>query len=283
MKSLQDTFTLRNGVKIPCVGFGTWKAADGQVCVQAVRDALELGYRHIDTAAAYGNEESVGRAIRESGIAREELFVTTKLANPVRGYEETLAAFDQSMKRLGLDVLDLYLVHWPAPAAHRHDWKHLNAESWRAMEKLYQDGRIRALGVSNFLPHHLDALMETAQVMPMVNQLRLCPGETQAATAAWCAPRGVLLEAYSPLGSGKIFDVPEVQALAAKYGRTIAQICLCWSLQNGWLPLPKSVTAARIRENADIFDFELSDEDMEFLAGLTDCCGPTANPDTVGF
>ena len=225
----------------------------------------------------------MGRAIRESGIAREELFVTTKLANPVRGYEETLAAFDQSMKRLGLDVLDLYLVHWPAPAAHRHDWKHLNAESWRAMEKLYQDGRIRALGVSNFLPHHLDALMETAQVMPMVNQLRLCPGETQAATAAWCAPRGVLLEAYSPLGSGKIFNVPEVQALAAKYGRTIAQICLCWSLQNGWLPLPKSVTAARIRENADIFDFELSDEDMEFLAGLTDCCGPTANPDTVGF
>lgn len=283
MNSLQDTYTLRNGVKIPCVGFGTWKTPDGQVCVQAVRDALELGYRHIDTAAAYGNEESVGRAIRESGVARDDLFVTTKLANPVRGYEETLAAFDQSMKRLGLEVLDLYLVHWPAPAAHRHDWKHLNAETWRAMEKLYWDGRIRALGVSNFLPHHLDALMETADVVPMVNQLRLCPGETQAAAAAWCGPRDVLLEAYSPLGSGKIFDVPQVQALADKYGRTIAQVCLRWSLQNGWLPLPKSVTAARIRENANVFDFELADEDMKFLAGLTDCCGPTSNPDTVPF
>ena len=283
MKALTDTYTLRNGVKIPCVGFGTWQTPDGDTCVEAVRDALVLGYRHIDTAAAYGNEASVGQAIRESGIPREELFITTKLANRVRGYKETLAAFEDSMKRLRLETLDLYLVHWPAPAMHRHDWKNLLAESWRAMEQLYWDGRIRAIGVSNFLPRHLDALMETADVVPMVNQMRLCPGETQEETAVWCRPRDVLLEAYSPLGTGRIFDVPEMQAFAQKYERTVAQVCLRWSLQKGYLPLPKSVNANRIRENAEIFDFTLTPEDVAAIGAMKDCCGESRDPDTVPF
>ena len=283
MKALTDTYTLRNGVKIPCVGFGTWQTPDGDTCVEAVRDALVLGYRHIDTAAAYGNEASVGQAIRESGIPREELFITTKLANRVRGYKETLAAFEDSMKRLRLETLDLYLVHWPAPAMHRHDWKNLLAESWRAMEQLYWDGRIRAIGVSNFLPRHLDALMETADVVPMVNQMRLCPGETQEETADWCKPRDILLEAYSPLGTGRIFDVPEMQAFAQKYERTVAQVCLRWSLQKGYLPLPKSVNANRIRENAEIFDFTLTPEDVAAIGAMKDCCGESRDPDTVPF
>lgn len=283
MKSLKDSYQLYNGVQIPCVGFGTWQTPNGETAVAAVKEAIALGYRHIDTAAGYGNEESVGLAIKESTIERKDLFITSKLHNSDHGYEATLEAFEQTMNKLDMDYLDLYLIHWPNPVKFRDCWKEANAGTWKAFEELYEAGRIRSIGVSNFMPHHMDALLETAKIVPMVNQIRLCPGETQAKTVEYCKARSILLEAYSPLGTGRVFEVPEMKTLSEKYGKTIAQICLRWSLQMGWLPLPKSVTASRMKENGDIFDFELSGEDMEAIANLKECCGPTKDPDSITF
>jgi diketogulonate reductase-like aldo/keto reductase len=283
MNKLTDTYKLSNGVVIPCIGFGTWQAADGESATSAVQAALRVGYRHIDTAAAYKNESSVGAAIKESGIPREEIFVTSKLQNVVRGYEETLAAFDQTMTHLDMDYLDLYLIHWPNPVKFRDHWQVANADSWRAIEKLYKEGRIRSIGVSNFHPHHMEELMKTATIMPMVNQIRLCPGDTQESIVTYCTERDILLEAYSPLGTGKIFDSEKMQELARKYNKTIAQICIRWSLQMGFLPLPKSITASRIEENTQVFDFELLAEDVQLIADLKGVCGYSNNPDTATF
>ena len=283
MNHQTDTYQLANGVGIPCIGYGTWQTPDGDVAVCAVADAIEAGYRHIDTAQAYGNEESVGRGIRESGIDRKELFITTKLWNRNHSYELTMRSFEESMNKLGLDYLDLFLIHWPNPIAFRDRWQEANAESWKAMEELYEAGKIRAIGVSNFRPHHLEALLKNAKIAPAVNQIRLCPGETQDETVSWCRGRGMVLEAYSPLGVGRIFEVPEMQDLAEKYGRSIAQICIRWSLQRGWLPLPKSVTPSRIRENLRVFDFELSEEDVQLIADLKGCVGYAKDPDQIGF
>ena len=246
MNKPTDCYVLNNGVQIPCLGFGTWQTPDGDVCVNAVRSAIEAGYRHIDTAAVYGNEESVGKAIRESGIDRKELFLTTKLWNDCHSYDLAMRAFEQSINRLGVDYFDLYLIHWPNPAAFRDHWQDANAETWKAMEELYEAGKIRAIGISNFRTHHIEALLKTAKIKPAVNQIRLCPGDTQDETVAFSRAQGMLLEAYSPLGMGHIFEVPEMQKLAEKYGRSIAQICIRWSLQRGYLPLPKSVTPSRI-------------------------------------
>ena len=285
MKSQLDTYRLSNGVEIPCIGFGTWQTPNGDVAVQAVQCALESGYRHIDTAAVYGNEASVGKAIRMSGVRREELFVTTKLWNNRHSYDQALKAFDESLDKLGLDYLDLYLIHWPNPIDLREGdrWIQANAEAWRAMEELYEAGRIRAIGISNFRVHHMEALLKTAKVVPHVNQIRLCPGDTQDETVAFSRAHGMLAEAYSPLGIGRIFEVPEMQALAQKYGRSIAQICIRWSLQRGYLPLPKSVTPSRIQENLKVFDFALDDEDVSLIAGLTGCVGFGDDPDHAPF
>lgn len=283
MKALTDCYTLSNGVKIPCIGFGTWQVENGNVAVSSVKAALEAGYRHIDTAAGYGNEESLGIAARESGIARADLFITSKLQNGMHGYENTLVAFEQTMKNLGMEYLDLYLVHWPNPIKFRDHWQEANAGTWKAFEELYRAGRIRAIGISNFRPHHIEALLRTATIAPMVNQIRLCPGDTQDDVVAYSREHGMLLEAYSPLGVGKIFQVPEMIALAEKYGKSIAQICIRWSLQRGYLPLPKSVTPERIRENAQVFDFELSPEDVQCIADLKGCCGYASDPDTTTF
>jgi len=282
-EKLTDSFTLANGVSIPCVGFGTWQTPDDQSGVGAVKAALVCGYRHIDTAAIYGNEESVGAGMRESGVKREDVFLTTKLWNAVRGYDETLAAVGESLEKLGTEYLDLYLIHWPNPAMYRAQWAQKNAESYRAMEKLYREGVLRAIGVSNFRPHHLDALLQTAQVVPQVNQIRLCPGETQAETVAYCTQRNILLQAYSPMGTGKIFGDPTMREMAARYGRSVAQLCVRYSLQCGWLPLPKSVTPARIAENAQVFDFAIEPRDIETIAWLRGSCGTTNDPDTVGW
>lgn len=283
MQSITDCYTLSNGVQIPCVGFGTWKTPDGETAITAVKEALQLGYRHIDTAAAYRNEGSVGEGIRQSGIPRNEIFITTKLHNTCHGYEQTHAAFKESMEKLGLDYLDLYLIHWPNPISVRDHWQEANAGTWRAFEELYADGKIRALGVSNFMPHHLDALLQTAKVIPMVNQVRLCPGETQPVISPICEQLHILLEAYSPLGSGEIFQVPQMQQFAEKYNKSVAQICLRWCLDKGYLPLPKSVTPSRIAENMDIFDFALDQEDIDAIANMTDCCGPSRDPDSIPF
>ncbi|MCL6457049.1 MAG: aldo/keto reductase [Gorillibacterium sp.] len=275
------SFELSNGVQIPSVGFGTWQTPNGEIAVSAVKDAIELGYRHIDTAAGYGNEESVGIAVKQSGIARDEIYITSKLTNSAHGYKNTLAAFEQTMKNLDTDYLDLYLIHWPNPIDFRNSWQEANAGSWKAFEELHAAGRIRSIGVSNFLPHHIDELMKTATVAPVVNQIRLCPGDTQDVVTAYCKANNILLEAYSPLGTGLIFEVPEVKALAQKYGKTIAQICIRWSLQMGFLPLPKSVTKSRIKENIDVFDFELSAQDVQVIADLKGCCGYAKDPDTI--
>ena len=283
MNNLHDCYALKNGVRIPCVGFGTWQTPDGDVATNSVREAIACGYRHIDTAAVYGNESSVGRGIRESGIPRDELFITTKVWNTDHGYEETLKAFDASMDRLGLDYCDLYLIHWPAPAAMRDCWEEKNAQTWRAMEKLYAEGRVRAIGLSNFWPHHIDALLKTACVMPMVNQIRLNPADQHAEVAAYSRKYGMLLEAYSPLGTGEVLSQPEIGRLAEKHGKSAAQICVRWSLQKGYLPLPKSVTAQRIHQNGEVFDFELDASDMALLDSMENRFGPSNHPDQVDF
>lgn len=283
MKNLTDSYVLQNGIHIPCIGFGTWQTPDGDTAVSAVKDALELGYRHIDTAAGYGNEGSVGIAIKESGIPREEIFVTSKLNNPDHGYNNTMKAFERTLKNLDLDYLDLYLIHWPNPLMYRDHWQEANAGSWKAFEELYESGRIRSIGISNFLPHHMEELLNTANIPPMVNQIRLCPGDTQVEVVDYCKTHNILLEAYSPLGTGLIFEVPQMQEIAEKYDKSIAQICIRWSLQMGFLPLPKSVTKSRIRENAEVFSFIISEEDMKTITNLKGCCGYSKDPDKVAF
>ena len=278
-----QNYTLANGVQIPAVGLGTWQTPDDETGYQAVLSALKLGYRHIDTAQGYRNEDIVGRAVRDSGISREEVFITSKLDNPNHGYDNTIRSFEETVQKLGTDYVDLFLIHWPNPLQYRSTWQQTNAETWKAFEELYHAGKIRAIGISNFRQHHIDELLKTAEITPMVNQIRLCPGDTQDELVQYCRERNILLEAYSPLGTGQIFKVPEMQALAEKYHKSIAQICIRWSLQNGFLPLPKSVTAERIRENIDVFGFELSDEDVGLIAGLTGCVGLSKDPDTTNW
>lgn len=283
MKSLKDCYTLRNGVKIPCVGFGTWIKNDGQVELDSVKEALACGYRHIDTATSYGNEAAVGRAIRKSGIPREEIFVTTKLWNPDQGYDTTLRAFEKSIKLLDMDYVDLYLIHWPRPQGHKEDYQEINLQTWRAFEKLYKEGLIRSIGVSNFKPHHLQPLMDKAEIMPMVNQIEFHVSQLQEETVDFCKKNDILVEAWGPLARGKIMDVESVQAMSQKYNKTIAQISLRWILQKGILPLPKSVTPSRIQENAQLFDFELTDGDMKILDSIEGCEGTGMDPDKVKF
>lgn len=282
MNSLNDCYTLSNGVKIPCIGFGTWKAADGEVAASSVKAAIESGYRHIDTAAGYDNEASVGKGIKESGISREEIFVTSKVKNSERGYKTTLDAFDKTMTDLGLDYLDLYLIHWPASFSRFEDWEQINLDTWRAMTELHKAGKIRSIGVSNFMPHHLKALMET-EVAPMVNQIEFHPGQMQPETVDFCKKNNILVEAWSPLGSGRMLENPTLTEIAAKYGKSVAQLCVRWCLQNGTLPLPKSVTPSRIKENSEIFDFTLDDEDMRRINSMEYCGGSGHHPDKVNF
>lgn len=226
--SLKDTYKLANGVEIPVVGFGTWQTPSGEVAEESVLAALKAGYRHIDTAAAYGNEESVGKGIKASGVPREELFITTKLWNKHHSYALAKQAIEDSLTKLGVDYLDLYLIHWPNPIDFRENWEQANAEAWRAMEEAVEAGKIRAIGVSNFRPHHLDALLKTAKIKPVVNQIFLNPSDLQPEVVAYNDAHDILSEAYSPLGTGKIFDVPELKEVADKYNKTVAQVVLRW-------------------------------------------------------
>lgn len=264
MEKLTDFFKLENGVKIPCIGFGTWQAEDGDVAYNAVMSALKAGYRHIDTAAIYRNEESVGRAIADSGIPREEIFVTTKLWNKCRSYDLVYSAFERSIGKLGLDYVDLYLIHWPASPSEYENFNEINLDAWKAICELYKAGKIKAIGVSNFLPHHLEALMQT-EVKPMVNQIEFHPGYTQPEAVEYCKKNGIVVEGWSPLGSGRVLSDERLKKIAEKYGKSVAQICVRWCLENGVLPLPKSVNEARIIENASVFDFELSAEDKAII------------------
>lgn len=251
---------LDTGTSIPQVGLGVWQTPRGEVTRRAVKTAIQLGYRHVDTARIYGNEADVGAGLRESGVPRAELFVTTKLWNDDQGYDTALRAFDASLERLGLEYIDLYLLHWPV-AGKRLD-------SWRALERLHSENRARAIGVSNFLSRHLNELMATATVMPAVNQIELSPFLQQRETRAFCARHGIVVEAYSPLTHGQRLDHPVVVATAARAGRSPAQVLLRWALQHGLVVLPKSAREARIRENATLFDFSL---DAEAMAALDAC------------
>lgn len=281
--SLKSTYTLSDGVEIPVVGFGTWQMPNDKDTASIVKHAIDVGYRHIDTAALYGNEESVGQGIRDSEVAREELFVTTKLANRHHTYDLAKQAIDDSLRLLGLDYLDLYLIHWPNPLMYRDNWKEANAESWRAMEEALEAGKIRTLGISNFMPHHLEALLETAKIKPTVNQILLNPSEMQPETVAANNQHNILSEAYSPLGTGRIFEVEELNELAKKYNKTVAQVVLRWSLQHDFLPLPKTSTFDRVSENGDIFDFEITKEDMELIDSLKGRAGRMESPDEKTF
>ncbi len=273
---------LSNGVTIPSVGFGTWLTPEGEVCVNSVKTALDCGYRHIDTASIYKNEVSVGQAISESSLSREEIFLTSKVWNSDRGYQSTLNAFEASLKRLNTPYLDLYLIHWPASSSRFDNWDEINLQTWQALTELYQAGKIKAIGVSNFKPHHLASLMETS-VPPMVNQIEFHPGMTQQETCEFCQSNGILVEAWSPLGRGKLLGDPVVVALAEKYQKTTAQICLRWCLQHQVLPLPKSVTASRISENLKVENFEIAAEDMSLLDSMANVGGSGLDPDKVEF
>jgi diketogulonate reductase-like aldo/keto reductase len=274
---------LSNGLEMPAVGLGTWLTPDDDTAVEAVKTAVDAGYRLIDGAAKYENEKSVGKGIRECGVPREELFVTSKVWNTERGYDKTMASFDKTLSDLGLDYLDLYLIHWPASENQFEDWRAINADTWRALEDLYKSGRVKAIGVSNFKAHHLKALIADSEIKPMVDQIEFHPGFMQYETLEFCRDNDILVEAWSPLGRRKMLGDERIVSLGKKYGKSPAQICIRWCIQNGVTPLPKSVTPERIRENIDVFDFRISAEDMKYVNSFEYFGGSGLDPDEIDF
>ncbi|MEH7502510.1 aldo/keto reductase [Neobacillus drentensis] len=275
INNLQSTTTLNNGVKMPWFGLGVFKVEEGPELVNAVKTAIQHGYRSVDTAAIYGNEEGVGQGIRESGIDREDLFVTSKVWNADLGYESTLAAYQTSLDKLGLEYLDLYLIHWPVAGKYK--------EAWRALETLYKEGRVKAIGVSNFQVHHLEDLMKDAEIKPMVNQVEYHPRLTQKEVQAFCREQGIQFEAWSPLMQGQLLDNEVLTGIAAKYKKSVAQIILRWDLQNGVVTIPKSTKAHRIIENSQVFDFELTQDDMNQIDSLNQNHRVGPDPDNFDF
>jgi diketogulonate reductase-like aldo/keto reductase len=275
MSSIQVTTTLHNGVKMPWLGLGVYKVQEGDEALHSVMDALQAGYRSIDTAALYQNEESVGRAIKESGVLREELFITTKVWNDDQRNDSVLEAFETSMRKLGLEYVDLYLIHWPVKEKYK--------QTWKVLEKIYKEGRIRAIGVSNFKEHHLEELMSDAEIKPMVNQVELHPLLSQQELRDYCKKHQIQVEAWAPLGQGRLLDNPILQEIASSHHKSIAQVILRWDLQNEIVTIPKSVKQKRIIENANIFDFSLNESDMEKINALNENKRFGADPDNFTF
>ncbi len=278
-KHLQDTTILHNGVEMPWFGLGVFKVEEGTELVQAVKSAIAHGYRSIDTAAAYQNETGVGQGIREAlvdnKLLREELFITSKVWNADLGYESTLAAYETSLAKLGLEYLDLYLIHWPVKGKYQ--------EAWRALETLYKEGRVKAIGVSNFQIHHLEDVIKDSEIKPMVNQVELHPYLSQQELLSFCKEQGIQLEAWSPLMQGQLLEQPLLQDIATKHGKSVAQVILRWDLQRGIVTIPKSTKEQRIIENAALFDFQVTKEDMTLIASLNQDQRVGPDPDNFDF
>ncbi len=277
-----QTITLNNGNQIPSVGFGTWMLSDNDAA-RIIRCAIENGYRHIDTAAAYNNEKGIGQGIRECGISRDQLFVTSKVWNTNRGYDATMRSFNKTLSYLGLDYLDLFLIHWPAAPHQFSNWESINRETWRALEKLSEEGVVRNIGVSNFGRQHLQPLLDGAKIIPAVNQIEYHPGFMQTDTIDFCRQQGLVVEAWSPMGRGRVLNHPKLTTIASHYGRSVAQICIRWALQHGIVPLPKSATPQHIKENLQVFDFVITEKDMSNIDQMELCGFSGLDPDKIDF
>ena len=281
--ALSQAVELANGVRMPTIGFGTWQIPLNEQFKSTIQTAIQIGYRHFDTSQIYNNSELMGQAIRESGIPRSEFFISSKICASHRSYESAKEAFEEICSQLGFDYLDLLIIHWPAAQGEPMVWQAQNAGTWRALEELYKNGRVRAIGVANFLPHHLVPLLARAKVAPMVNQLECHPGYCQQATLRFCADRGIAVQGWSPLGRGALTRHPTVMAIAHAHGVSPAQVCLRWSLQHGVAPIPKATELQHQRENLSVFGFELTADDMNELDSMPLTAFSGLHPDTVTF
>ncbi len=279
-----ENIKLNNGILMPGIGFGTWKIKDYNQVIDVVKNAIEVGYRHIDTASVYGNEEAIGIALKESCVPREDIFVTTKLWNSVRGYNETICAFNESLKKLQLEYIDLYLIHWPSPLEFRDCYQEKNIETYQALEKLYSQGKIKAIGVSNFLKHHIEELKNFVSIPIAVNQIEFHPYYYDQETIEYCKQNDIIIEAYSPLGRGEILKDNTIADIAKKYNKSPAQICIRYAIDNQIVPLPKTISKQRMIENLNVFDFNLMKEDIDKIRNLSkDDKKIDSNPDTADF
>lgn len=274
-------YKLYNNLKIPVIGYGTWKLRNDETTIDIIKNAIEVGYRHIDTAFAYGNEIFVGKGIKESGIKREELFITGKLWNDDRGYANVINACKRTIENLNCEYLDLYLIHWPASPAVHNNWIEINNETWKAFEYLYETGLVGAIGVCNFKTSQLEEILKSAKIKPMVNQIEFHPGFMQKEILDYCNEKEILVSAWSPLGTGKLLKFEILNEIAQKYNRSVAQLCIKWCLQNGTLPLPKSKDKERMIENLSVDDFEISKEDMETINKLPYLVGSGLDSETI--
>lgn len=274
MSYSKQSIKLNNGKYIPSIGFGT-SLITGNQCINVIKTAIEVGYRHIDTASAYENEIEIGKAIKMSNINRKELFVTSKVWKDSMGYDNTLKSFDNTLKNLDLEYMDLFLIHWP-----KNNNNKLNIETWKALEKIYKEGKAKNIGVSNFLKQHLEIILENSDIIPTVNQIEFHPGLIQKETIEFCKKNNIILEAWAPLGKGKMLINETLINIARKYNKSVAQLCLKWCLQNEIIPLPKSEKKERMKQNLDLFDFQISNEDMETINAMEFFAGSDMDPNS---
>ena len=278
MKSIYDCYTMNNGMKIPCMGFGTYKAAEGNDAT-VIKTAIEAGFRYFDTASLYYTEEALGQAIKESGIPREEFFIVSKMWTDQMGYDNVKIALEESLAKLQMDYLDIYLIHWPRGSENYDEWKSVTKDTWKAMEELQKEGKIRALGLSNFLPHHIKHILEICEIKPVVNQLELHPGYMQYATVKYCEEHDILVQAWSPLGRFRMADNALLMHLLEKYQVSFAQLCLRFLIQLGIIPLPKASSMERMKQNMDVFGFDIEEEDMYRILTMPECGWSGEYPD----